>query len=456
MTHPIRFPDNFLWGSASSAYQIEGAPLADGAGASIWQQFVHTPGHVRNGDTGDVACDHYHRFRDDIALMRRLGLQAYRFSTSWSRILPQGCGPVNQAGLDFYARLIDELLANDIVPLLTLYHWDLPAALEARGGWLNADVADWFADYARLMFRTFDGRVQSWVTLNEPWVISDAGYLHGTLAPGHRSLQQAAIVSHNLLRAHGKAVRAYRDEGRHRIGIVVNIEPKHPASTAPADIDACRRADAYMNRQFLDPILLGHYPAEMAEIFGAAWPDWPAGDFALIGQPLDFIGINYYTRSVCRFDADAWPLRAAAVHQPQSAYTASGWEVYPQGLIEALAGVRQRYGALALYVMENGAAFDDPPVADGRVPDPRRCDYLRHSIAALHAALELGIDVRGYMVWSLLDNLEWAQGFALRFGIVHVDFETLQRTPKDSAWLYARIVASRGACLDGAHPAISD
>ena len=443
----IRFPDNFLWGCATSAYQVEGSPLADGAGPGIWQRFAHTPGNMH--DTGDVACDHYRRFKGDVALMRRLGLQAYRFSTSWSRILPQGRGSVNQAGLDFYERLIDELLANGIIPLLTLYHWDLPAALDDCGGWLNADSADWFADYARLLFRKFDGRVQSWVTLNEPWVISDGGYLHGTLAPGHRNLYEAPIASHNLLRAHGRAVQAYRAEGRHQIGIVVNIEPKHPASAARADIDAARRADACMNRQFLDPIFLGRYPHEMNEIFGAAWPNWPAADFALIGQPLDFIGVNYYTRSVCRFDPAAWPVQAASVRQPQASYTESGWEVYPEGLTEALAGIHNRYGAMPLYVMENGSAFYDPPVAKGgRVHDPLRTDCLRQSVAALYGALEIGVDLRGYMVWSLLDNLEWMQGFSRRFGIVHVNFLTQRRTPKDSARLYARIIASNGACLN--------
>ena len=323
----LKFPNHFLWGCASSAYQIEGWPLADGAGASIWHHFAHTPGNVHHGDTGDIACDHYHRFKEDVALMHKLGMQAYRFSTSWSRILPQGRGPVNQAGLDFYERLIDELLGYDIAPLLTLYHWDLPAALDERGGWLNADVANWFADYARLMFRKFDGRVQSWVTLNEPWTVTDGGYLHGTLAPGHRNLYEAPIASHNLLRAHGSAVKAYRAEGKHQIGIVVNIEPKYPASSTPLDLAATKRADAYMNRQYLDPIILGHYPPRLKEIFGDAWPDWPAQDFALIGQPLDFIGINYYSRSVCRFEPDAWPLQQASVPQRQATYTETGWEV---------------------------------------------------------------------------------------------------------------------------------
>jgi beta-glucosidase len=263
-----------------------------------------------------------------VALMRHLGLQAYRFSISWSRILPAGTGAVNSAGLGFYDRLVDALLENGIEPLVTLYHWDLPAALDDRGGWLNPDISKWFADYAAVMFRRLDDRVKKWVTLNEPWVVSDGGYLHGALTPGHRNRFEAPIASHNLLRAHGAAVQAYRAEGHHQIGLVVNLEPKYRASDDPADIAATARAETYMNRQYLDPAILGSYPEEMAEIFGEAWPDWPVQDFALIRQPIDFLGVNYYTRNVTRFDPDAWPLKACAVRQKQSTYTETGWEVF--------------------------------------------------------------------------------------------------------------------------------
>ena len=444
----IRFPDEFLWGSATSAYQIEGSPLADGAGPSIWGRFAHTPGLVQDGDTGDVACDHYHRYADDVALMRTLGMTAYRFSTSWSRVLPQGRGHVNTAGLDFYERLVDALLAAGITPMLTLYHWDLPAALDDVGGWLNPDIAGWFADYASIMFRTLGDRVTLWTTLNEPWVVTDGGYLTGALAPGHRNRFEAPLASHHLLRAHGAAVQAYRAQGKHRIGIVVNLEPKYPATDAPADHAATARADAYMNRQYLDPVFLGRYPAELRNVFGEAWPDWPADDLALIAQPIDFVGINYYTRSVTRADAEAWPLRAAAVRQRRATYTETGWEVFAQGLTDTLIWVKNRYGNPPVYVTENGAAFFDPPSADGgRVADPLRIDYLRAHIAAVHAALRQGADLRGYFVWSLLDNFEWAHGYSKRFGIVHVDFETQQRTPKDSARFYAQVIASRGAIL---------
>jgi beta-glucosidase len=449
MSRTIQFPSDFLWGSATSAYQIEGSPLADGAGPSIWQRFVHTPGLVRDGDTGDVACDHYRRYAGDVALMRELGMQAYRFSVSWSRVLPRGKGTVNPAGLDFYDRLVDTLLGSGIEPLVTLFHWDLPAALDDLGGWLNPDIASWFADYAAVMFRKLDDRVKKWATLNEPWVVTDGGYLHGALAPGHRNRFEAPIASHHLMRSHGAAVQAYRAEGAHQIGLVVNIEPKYPASDDAADLAATARADAYMNRQYLDPAFLGRYPDEMKEIFGEAWPDWPAEDFELIKQPIDFVGVNYYTRNVTRLDERAWPLRAAPARQKQATYTETGWEVFPQGLTDTLVWVKNRYGNPPIYITENGAAFFDPPVAEGgRVRDPLRVDYLRKHLIAVHAAMQQGVDVRGYMAWSLLDNFEWSLGFSKRFGIVHVDFETQERTPKDSARFYAKVIASKGVILN--------
>lgn len=449
MTKPIQFPDNFLWGAATSAYQIEGSPLADGAGASIWQRFVNTPGTIRDGDTGDVACDHYRRYASDVALMKKIGLQAYRFSISWSRIMPAGRGAINQKGLDFYDKLVDELLANDIKPLATLFHWDLPVALDDQGGWLNRDIADWFADYARVMFRKLDDRVESWATLNEPWVVSDQGYLHGILAPGHRNKYEAPIAAHNLLRAHGAAVKVYREEGKHQIGLVVNLEPKYPASAAPADGQAAARGHAYMNGQFLDPVFLGHYPERLKEVFGAAWPDWPAEDMALIRQPIDFLGINYYTRSVSRDDAQSYPLGATPVRQPLGTYTETGWEVFAQGLGDTLKWVAQRYGNPPIYITENGSAFFDPPVAEGgRVHDPLRVNYLQKHLRAIHGAIEAGVDVRGYCAWSLFDNLEWAHGFSKRFGIVHVNFATQERTLKDSAYFYSDVIASNGAVLD--------
>ncbi len=447
------FPEGFLWGAATAAHQIEGSPLADGAGPSIWTRFAHTPGMTLNGDTGDVACDHYNLWKQDVAMMRELGLKAYRFSVSWSRILPEGTGRVNQAGIDFYSNLVDELMANGIEPLLTLYHWDMPAALDDKGGWLNRDCADWFAEYASVLYRALDGRVKKWVTLNEPWVVTDGGYLHGALAPGHRSKYEAPIASHNLMRAHGAAVRAYREIGKHEIGLVVNIEPKYPATDSADDAAAVRRAHAYMNEQYLHPALLGHYPAELKEIFGDAWPDWPSEDFELARQPLDFVGINYYTRSVTKA-AESYPLNTGVVRQPLGTYTETGWEVFPQGLTDLLLWFKQTYGDLPLYITENGAAFFDPPTADvdpdtgeRRVRDPLRTDYLRKHLGAIHDAIRQGVDIRGYMLWSLMDNLEWSLGYSKRFGMVHVNYETLERTPKDSARWYSKVIASNGASL---------
>jgi beta-glucosidase len=440
------FPPGFLWGAATSAYQIEGSPLADGAGPSIWERFCGTPGKVRDGDTGLVACDHYRRWQQDVALMRELGLQAYRFSIAWSRILPQGRGAVNPGGLGFYDRLVDELLAHGIEPMVTLYHWDLPAALDNLGGWLNPDIAHWFADYADVVYRKFDGRVKKWVTLNEPWVVTDGGYLHGALAPGHSNLFEAPIATHHLMRAHGAAVQAYRATGRHEIGLVVNLEPKYAASESPEDRAAQARAEAYMNRQYLDPVFLGQYPEQLREVFGNAWPEWPQADFGLIGQKLDFIGVNYYTRNVTRNEPTSWPLRAAMVRQPRATYTETGWEVYAQGLADTLLWVRGRYGQIPLYVTENGAAFFDPPTAEGGVVnDPLRVSYLKKHIGAVHDAIAAGVDVRGYFCWSLLDNFEWALGFSKRFGIVHVDYATQARTPKDSARYYSQVIATHGA-----------
>ncbi|AIF46201.1 GH1 family beta-glucosidase [Dyella japonica] len=450
MTQSYVFPPDFHWGAATSAYQIEGSPLADGAGPSIWERFAHTPGMMANDDNGDIACDHYRRYKGDVQLMRALGLQGYRFSIAWARVLPEGTGRINQKGLDFYSRLVDELLENGIEPNATLFHWDLPAALDDRGGWLNRDSAHWFAEYAGVMFKALDDRVKRWSTLNEPWVVTDGGYLHGKLAPGHRSKYEAPIATHNLMRASGAGIQAYRALGRHEIGVVFNIEPKYPASHSPEDIAATRRAHAYMNEQFADPALLGSYPPELKEIFGPAWPDFPQDDFKLTKQPVDFVGLNYYTRAVVKNDPQAYPLKASPVRQPNVTHTETGWEVYEQGFTDTLTWFRDRYGDIPLYVTENGSAFYDAPVADGDVvEDPLRTSYLRKHLKAMHHAIQQGVNLRGYYAWSLLDNLEWSLGFAKRFGLYHVDFATQKRTPKATAKFYAEVIKSNGAVLDG-------
>lgn len=445
-----RFPDGFLWGAATSAYQVEGSPLADGAGPSIWHRFSHTPGRTAAGAGADVACDHYRRWREDVALMRSLGLSAYRFSVSWSRVMPEGRGRVNPKGLDFYSRLVDELLAAGIVPNATLYHWDLPAALDDRGGWLNPDVAGWFADYARVLFESLGDRVPMWATLNEPWVISHDGYVSGCNAPGHVNLWEAPRVARNLLRAHGSAVRAFRASGAPgRIGIVVNLEPKDAASDSAADAAAAARADAYFNRQYMDPLLLGRWPAELPGLFGEAWPAEADEGLDLAREPLDWLGVNYYTRKVVRDDPAVWPDRARPVRVEEALHMETGWEVHPRSFERCLGWVKERVGTLPVYVTENGGAFPDPasPV-DGRVDDPLRVRYLREHLRAARRAVDAGLDLRGYFAWSLMDNLEWSSGFRLRFGIVHVDYATLERTPKASALWYREVIRTNGAALE--------
>ncbi|MTW20075.1 beta-glucosidase [Allochromatium palmeri] len=441
----VPFPDDFLWGAATSAYQIEGAPLADGAGPSIWHRFAHTPGRVAGNETGDLACDHYHRALDDVALMAELGLDVYRFSLAWGRVLPEGRGAVNRRGLDFYARLVDALLEHDIQPMATLYHWDLPVALHERGGWLNPDSPHWFADYAETLFRALGDRVPFWITINEPWVVTVPGYLDGQLAPGHRDLFEPPRVAHHLLLAHAEAVAVYRTLGRQQIGLAVNLEPQHPASPSPADLEASRRRDAFINRWFLDALMFGRYPEELADIFGPAWPEFPAKSLEQIRCRGDFVGVNYYSRGLVRAAPDVAPLGAVRLTPSDAELTTMGWEVYPKGLTETLLWLRDRYANPPLYITENGAAFDDPPPRNGRVEDPRRVAYLRAHIRAAAKALEQGVDLRGYCVWSLFDNFEWAEGYSKCFGLYQVDPSDQTRRPKASARFYREVMASRGA-----------
>jgi beta-glucosidase len=451
MNSAYRFPDDFVWGTATSAYQIEGSPTADGAGLSIWHRFSHTPGNTWLDETGDVACDHYRRYKDDVAIMAELGANAYRFSIAWARIFPAGTGAVNKKGIDFYSRLVDALLERGIKPNATLYHWDLPEALDDRGGWLNRDIAGWFSDYATTMFDALGDRVEVWSTLNEPWVVTDGGYLSGVLAPGHSNLFEAPIAAHNLLRSHGLAIERFRFSKaakRGKIGITVNLEPKYPASDSPEDLAAVRRADAYMNRQYLDPVFLGRYPDEMREIFGEAWPEWSDEDMRLIKQPIDFLGVNYYTRRVERDYPENLPVRTKHVPQPQHIETDTKWEVFPEALTKVLLWVTERYGKTAIYITENGAAFYDPPhTIDGKVEDPLRVEYFRQHLRAAHEAMKKGANLRGYYAWSLLDNYEWAHGYSKRFGIVHVDYSTQQRTIKSSGRYYAEVIRTKGASL---------
>jgi len=447
---PLSFPPGFLWGAATSAYQIEGSPLADGAGASIWHRFSHTPGRTLQGMTGDLACDHYRRWPEDLAVMKSLGLGSYRFSVAWGRVLPEGTGRPNEAGLAFYDRLVDALLEAGLTPMLTLYHWDLPAALEDRGGWLNPDMPKWFADYAGLLYARFGDRVPLWCTINEPWVVVDAGYVHGVNAPGHRDWFEATRATHALLASHAAAVRRFREASLRdaRIGLVVNLAPHHPASESPADVAAAARGHAYFNEQYLDPAYLGRYPDVVREMFGEAWPQHTPQEVSALAEPFDFLGINWYTGYDVRHDDEVLPTRAREVPGARGPRMTTGWEVRPELLIETLTWVTERYGRVPLYITENGGAFPDPSSAvNGRVDDPLRTDYLRRHIAALRRAMQQGVDLRGYFVWSLMDNFEWASGYSHRMGLLHVDYATQQRTLKASGEFYREVIRTHGACV---------
>ncbi|MFV0463889.1 MAG: GH1 family beta-glucosidase [Nostocoides sp.] len=456
MTPTPTFPETFLWGAATASYQIEGAAAQDGRTPSIWDVFSHRPGAVLGGDTGDVACDHYHRFAADVALMADLGLQAYRFSISWSRVLPHGVGEINQAGLDFYNRLVDELLARGIRPVVTLYHWDLPQVLDERGGWLNREVADWFAEYAAVVVDALGDRVTHWITLNEPWCSSILAYALGEHAPGHHDGAEALTAAHHLLLAHGRAVPIIRAQcPSAEVSIALNLMPvwgpNDQEVRSSADAEALRRWDNITNGIFLEPLFSGTYPEgfllDTAYLTDHAFIH--EGDLAVISAPLDAVGINYYTplRAQATTDPDAVnPLPGcvgAEQAAPREPVTAMGWEVAPEGFREIVRRVARTAG-VPIYITENGSAWEDNVAPDGAVHDPLRIDYLRRHLAALHAAMTIdGVDVRGYFAWSLLDNFEWAFGYSKRFGLVRVDYGTQQRTIKDSGRAYAKIIAGQ-------------
>ncbi|NUW36707.1 beta-glucosidase [Nonomuraea sp. SMC257] len=453
------FPENFVWGAATASYQIEGAVKEDGRGQSIWDVFSHTPGNVAGGDTGDVACDHYHRHTGDVALMRELGLAAYRFSVAWPRVQPDGTGPANPRGLAFYDRLVDELLAAGITPYATLYHWDLPQALEDRGGWTARDTAHRLADYAEAVHARLGDRVRHWTTLNEPWVAAYLGYGNGVHAPGRRDPAAAMRAAHHLLLGHGLAAARLRERGAQHLMLVVNSAPAlTPAqvgdpSAVPGEADAAavERVHALLTGQFLDPAVHGRYPEAVLEAAGrnGGTGHIQDGDLELIAVPIDQIGVNYYNPCVVEAapgePADAaWPgsedigFRAA-----EAPSTAMGWPIVPDGLSRLLVRLTRDYPGIPLMVTENGAAFEDV-VVDGRVHDAERVSFLEGHLREAHRAIEAGADLRGYLVWSLLDNFEWAEGYRRRFGIVHVDYATQARTPKDSALWFRNVIARNG------------
>ena len=449
MTKLLKFPDNFLWGTATCSYQIEGAVKEDGRGESIWDVFSHTPGKTLNGDTGDVACDHYHHWLDDIKIMQSLGYPNYRFSLGWPRILPNGRGKINQPGLDFYSRLIDGLLEAGITPMATLYHWDLPIALE--NAWLNREVVDAFAEYTDVVARHLGDRVKYWFTINEPWCASHLSYTYGEHAPGLKDRSKGILAAHHLLLAHGVAVKEIRKTVPDaQIGIVLNMSPVHNDPDAPVSEDRIRFMDGELIRWFADPIFGRGYPQDMLEdyvgmgVLDSTTPDFiKPGDMDLMAQETDILGINYYTRMFVSANSEGIHNEERDVPQ-----TDMGWELYPQGLYELLERINREYHPKQLMVTENGASYADGPDNNGKVHDQRRIDYLQNHIQMVWKAIQAGIPVTAYLQWSLMDNFEWARGYSQRFGAIHVDYETQKRTIKDSAYWFSDVIKRNGLLVD--------
>jgi beta-glucosidase len=442
-THP-RFPADFVWGVATAAYQIEGAVDEDGRGESIWDRFCATPGNVRGGDSGAVACDFYHRYPDDLGLVQELGVDALRLSVAWPRIVPEGRGAVNQKGLDFYDRLVDALLENGIAPYLTLYHWDLPQALEDRGGWTARETVEAFAEYAEVVVRRLGDRVSRWLTINEPWVVAWVGYGSSMLptpvlpnAPGRTSQRDALAALHHLLMAHGRSVEIVRREAPGAtVGIAVNMAHVYPASNSQRDLRAAAEADGHTHRWILDALYKGRYPGDMLDRFRDDLPVITDGDLRLIAAPTDFLAVNNYSRAVVAAAPEDATLTWTTVQTAGAQHTEMGWEVYPQGLSDLLIRIHNDYAPSRIYIGENGAAFSDVRLHDGSVNDLERTEYLRNHLSAVSVALDRGVPVAGYFVWSLLDNFEWAFGYSKRFGIVYIDYPTLERVPKGSYYWY--------------------
>ncbi len=442
-------PADFTWGVATAAYQIEGAVAEDGRSPSIWDTFSHTPGKVDGGDTGDIACDHYHRVPEDIGLIKQLGVDAYRFSIAWPRVVPGGDGPVNKAGLDFYDRLVDGLLEAGVTPFATLYHWDLPQVLQDRGGWTVRETSEHFAAYASQVVERLGDRVKDWATLNEPLCSAWIGHLEGRMAPGLTDLTAAVRASYHLHLGHGLAVQAIRAASSDaRVGIVNNLSPIEPASASEADLAAARRADGHINRWWLDPILGRGHPQDMVEEYGVELPVQP-GDLETIAAPLDWLGLNYYFRQIVTADPDGTAPHARQVSVPGARLTHMDWEVHAEGLEQLLLRLTEEYGVQRIYVTENGSAYEDVVAADGSVHDPERVRYLEEHLAACARAVAKGAPLAGYFAWSLMDNFEWAYGYDKRFGLVHVDYATQRRTVKSSGLRYAELVREHAGRHDG-------
>jgi beta-glucosidase len=443
----LKFPDGFLWGAATAAYQIEGAWNEDGKGESIWDRYTHRSGTICDGDTGDVACDHYHRLEEDVNLMKALGLKAYRFSISWPRVLPGGFGQVNSRGLDFYSRLVDLLLEAGIQPVVTLYHWDLPQAIQDLDGWGNRQTTDWFCQYARLVFDTLGDRVRTWATFNEPWIVAFLGHGQGIFAPGIADHSLAYQVMHHLLLAHGKAVDVFR-QGDYpgEIGIVTDIEYMLPASGREADRQAQQRYWEHHAEIWAKPLLEGRYSETIVDWLGKSGLSIQDDDLAQISRPIDFLGLNFYNTVVVGFDPGGGYLKCQVSHKtlPMSGYTEMGWGIYPAGLLATLLYFKERVKNLKLYVTENGCAASDQPDGNGFVADRDRIEYLRAYLVAAHQAIQAGVNLQGYFYWSLMDNFEWASGFSKTFGLVRIDYQSLARLPKKSFSWYRAVIARNG------------
>ena len=443
-----QFPTNFIWGTATSSYQIEGARDEDGKSESIWDRFSHTPGKIQDGTNGDIACDHYHRYRDDVALMAELGLHAYRFSIAWPRILPAGRGQINQKGLDFYGRLTDTLLEANITPYVTLYHWDLPQILEDQGGWPARDIVDGFVEYADVVSSYLGDRVKNWITFNEPFVSALLGYHFGVHAPGVKDPHAGLRAAHHQLLAHGRTVPVIRQNSPGaEVGITLNMSLSVPASASAADQARARYQDGFVNRWFLDPIYGRHYPADMVaacrEQFNESFDFIQEGDFETMAVPTDFFGLNYYTRHVVR-DEEAEGNLPQTEFESSENRTDINWEVYPDGLYNILNRLYFDYQVPKIYITENGASYGDGPDENGRVDGERRLSYLKQHFTAAQRAISNGVPLAGYFVWSFMDNFEWGYGYSQRFGITWVNYETQERIFKDSALWYKQVIADNG------------
>ncbi|HET7128260.1 MAG TPA: GH1 family beta-glucosidase [Gaiellaceae bacterium] len=438
------FPADFVWGAATASYQIEGAATEDGRGESVWDRFCATPGKVRNGDNGAVACDFYHRYPDDIALMRELGIDAFRFSIAWPRIIPGGRGPVNAKGLDFYDRLVDELLGNGITPYVTLFHWDTPQPIEDEGGWPVRGTVDAFGAYVEAVAGRLGDRVSHWITHNEPWVVAWVGHGWGHHAPGRTSEADALATAHHLLLSHGRAVQVLRElSPQSEVGITLNLDFAYAAGGGDGDEAAASWVDGFHNRWFLDPIFNGTYPQDIVDAWRDVLPDIEDGDLETIAAPIDFLGVNNYTSPLVAADTDG--SRSRIVRRADVDRTDMGWEVVPDGLRDMLLRLARDYSPKAIYVTENGAAYPDVRSHDGSVDDPERQAYFEGYIGAAAEACASGVPLKGYFAWSLLDNFEWAWGYWKRFGLVYVDYATLERVPKGSFYWYRDLIAAQRA-----------